>query len=50
MDKVYVCAFKVIGFPFAVLSEEEAKQWANEDPEFRYYHIVPIKKIEIPQP
>lgn len=49
MDKVYICAFKVLGYSFAVLTEEEAKQWVSEEPGLRYYHIVPIKKIETPQ-
>ncbi len=46
MEKVYVCAIKVLGFPFAVLTEEEAKRWVNYDPVMNYYDVVPIKKLE----
>jgi hypothetical protein len=50
MDKVYICAIKILGFPFAVMTEEEAEQWRKENPEVNYYHQVPVKQIEIPQP
>lgn len=45
MDKIYICKIKIIGSPFAVITEEEAKKWVEEDPEMHYYDEVPIKKI-----
>lgn len=48
MEHIFICKIKIIGSPFAVLTEEEAEQWVSEDPESNYYDKVVIKKILLP--
>lgn len=45
MKEVYVCSIKILGFPFAVLTEEEAKKWVAEDPESNYYNKIEVKDL-----
>ena len=40
MGKVYICAVKVLGFPFVVETEAQAKEWVSKDPELNYYDAV----------
>lgn len=42
MDYIYICKIKVIGMPFAVLTEELAIEWEAKDPESNYYEKVPV--------
>lgn len=44
MEYVFICKIKIIGSPFCVLSEDEAKDWVAEDPEMNYYDKVHIKR------
>ena len=45
MNFIYVCAIKLLGFAFAVRTEEEAKKWVEEDPEEHYYNKLQIHEI-----
>jgi hypothetical protein len=45
MEYIFICAFKIVGFPFAVLTEEEAKKWVEKNPETNYYDKIEIKKL-----
>jgi hypothetical protein len=42
MTHIFICKIKILGFPFAVLNEELAKEWVDKDPEMHYYDVVPI--------
>jgi hypothetical protein len=42
-SKIYICRIKILGFAFAVLDEELAKKWVDQDPEMHVYDVVPIK-------
>jgi hypothetical protein len=46
MEYIFICAFKILGFPFAVLTEEEAKRWVDDDPESHYYDKIPVKQYK----
>lgn len=46
MTHIYICKVQILGSPFAVLTEEEAKQWVLEDPQMNYYDTVEIKSIK----
>lgn len=43
MDHIFICKIKLLGMPFAVLTEEEAKAWEAQAPEYNYYEKVPIR-------
>ena len=45
MKYIYICAIKIIGFSFAVLTVEEADKWVSESPESNYYDKLEIKTI-----
>jgi len=45
MDHVFVCKVKIIGSPFVVLTEEEAKKWVAQDPDMNVYDKVPIIQL-----
>jgi hypothetical protein len=45
MTHIFICAVKLLGFPFAVLTEDEAKKWVEENPEQHYYDKIEIKTI-----
>lgn len=45
--EIFICKYKLIGWPFAVLTEEEAKAWVKKEPESRYYETVKIETIEL---
>ena len=46
MKEVFICKIKIIGSPFAVLTEEEARAWIKKDPDMHYYEIIPVKTYE----
>ena len=41
---VYICKIKILGFGFAVLTQERADAWVAEDPESHYYETVPVRE------
>ncbi len=43
MKYVFICKVKIMGTPFAVLTEELAKEWVALDPDWNYYDKVPVK-------
>ena len=43
MTVIYICKIKLLGFPFAVVDEQLAKQWVEQDPESHYYETVPVQ-------
>lgn len=43
MKQVFICKIKIIGSPFCVLTEDEAKEWVAEDPKMNYYETVPVR-------
>lgn len=42
MRYIYICRYKISGFPVAVESEEVAQAWVSEDPEDRVYDKIQI--------
>lgn len=46
MKHVFICKIKIVGSPFCVLTEDEAKEWVTEDPEMNYYETVPVRSKE----
>lgn len=40
---VYICKIKILGFPFAVLDENLAKDWVSGDPDSRYYETLRVQ-------
>lgn len=47
MEYAFICKIKIVGSPFIVLTEDEAKEWIKQDPQEHYYDKVLIKKIEV---
>jgi hypothetical protein len=45
MTHVFICKIKIIGSPFVVLTEEEAKKWVKVDPESHFYEKVPVETL-----
>lgn len=45
MKEVFYCAIRIIGSPFVVLTEEEAKNWVSENPEMNYYNTLSVRDI-----
>lgn len=34
---VYICKYKVVGLPMAILDKQKAEDWVAFDPDIRYY-------------
>lgn len=45
MSSVFICSIKILGFPFAVLTKDEADRWVAQDPEMHCYSEIPVKAV-----
>lgn len=36
--KCYICAVKIMGWPFVVATKEQADEWVEKDPDNNYYN------------
>ena len=41
--EVYICKYKILGFPFGTFDKQKAENWVSEDEESRYYDTIKIE-------